>query len=131
MAPGSPFTTIGARATFRPLRNARRVFATRSLPAMPWRGAPRTPPVSVHPVTSGSKSFVSGARGAKLIETEAGHHHHQPSANVVDLVEVGSQQPSERLLDHVLGVVDAAEHPVGHVEQHAAMLAPHPDEPIV
>ena len=70
-------------------------------------------------------------RGAQLVEAKPCHHHHQPRANVVDPLQVDSHEPGERLLDHVLRVVDAAEHPVGHVEQQAAVLAPHASQPIV
>jgi hypothetical protein len=62
IAPGSPFTAIGARLTFQFLRNARKVRATRSLPATALRGAPPMPPVSVQPTTAGSSTSSSAFR---------------------------------------------------------------------
>src|SRR5207247_2245357 len=62
------------------------------------------------------------------VEAEAADHDHQPAPDVVDLLEVGSQQTSEGLLDSVLGLADVAEHPEADVEQVTSMLAPGPPE---
>ena len=59
-----------------------------------------------------------------MIDAQAAHDDDEPRAHVVDLGHVDAQQPRERLLHDVFGVGNAADHPVGDVEQEAALLLP-------
>ena len=61
-------------------------------------------------------------RGAELVEAQPADDDDQPAADVVDVVEVASEQPAERLLHDVLGVGDAAEHPEREVDEVRAVL---------
>ena len=68
--------------------------------------------------------LVPRVRGAQLVQAEAADHHHEPAAQVVDLLEINLQHAGECLLDDVLGIADAAQHPVCDVEEVTTMLAP-------
>ena len=68
--------------------------------------------------------FVAGVCRAHLVEAEASGDDGQPGAEVVDLRDVGSCQPQERLLRDVLGAADVAEHLIGEIHQVGAMTAP-------
>ena len=55
--------------------------------------------------------------GVEAVEREVGHYPRQVSPRVVDAF-VGHRVPLQpRVLQHILGVADAAEHPVGDAEQ--------------
>ena len=76
----------------------------------------------------GSRRVTVGwrARGSQPVEAQPADDHDEPAADVVDLVDVGADQPGERLLDRVLGLAEVAEHPKGDVEQMAPVVAPGP-----
>ena len=67
---------------------------------------------------------MAGAGGPQLVEAQPPGDHGEPAANVVDVVEVCSREPQERLLRDVLGLADVTEHLVGEVHQVGAMAAP-------
>ena len=72
--------------------------------------------------------LVARPRRPQLVQTQAGDDDDEPAADVVELAEVLAHQSRERLLDDVLGVRQAAQHPVGHVQQQPAVLLPDEDE---
>jgi hypothetical protein len=57
------------------------------------------------------------ASAPQRVQAQAGHDRGQPAAQVVDPVGVAAAQPDPRLLDGVLGVVEAAEDPEGEGAQ--------------
>jgi hypothetical protein len=82
-----------------------------------------------------AERLVGGGRmaafGPQPVEAQPADHDHQPSPDVVDLVDVGPGQPGEGLLDHVLGLGDVAEHPEADVEHVTAVLPPGPAQFVV
>ncbi len=69
-------------------------------------------------------AFVAGAGRTQLVEAQPPGDDGEPASNVVDLADIGSGQPQERLLSDVLGLADVAEHLIGEVHQVGAMAAP-------
>ena len=61
------------------------------------------------------------AIGPQPVETEPADDDHQPSAHVVDPVDVGPHEAGEGLLDDVFGLAEVAEHPEGDVEHVTAV----------
>jgi hypothetical protein len=64
--------------------------------------------------------LAAGARGVQLVDRQPGSHSSGERARRCDLL-AGLKRlihPQQRFLDHVLGVGDAAEHPVGDGERH-------------
>ena len=61
---------------------------------------------------------------AEPIEAQSRRHHDEPPADVVDRVDIGDDQARERLLHHVLGLGQVAQHAKRDVEQVPAVLAP-------
>ena len=59
----------------------------------------------------------AGVGRAEPVQAQPAGHHHQPSPDVLDLIDAGSRQPGERLLHHVLGLSRPAQHPGGDCEQ--------------
>jgi hypothetical protein len=68
------------------------------------------------------------ALGPELVEADPADHDHEPAADVVDLIDVGADQPGERFLHGVLGLAQVAEHAVGDVEHVTPLVAPRPAE---
>jgi hypothetical protein len=62
---------------------------------------------------------------AKVVQAEPADDDDQPAAHLLYLVEVNSQEAAERFLDDILGIVDAAEHPKGKVDEVRAVLSPY------
>ena len=67
-------------------------------------------------------AFPAGAGGPDLIQAEAAGHHDQPAAFVLDLVEIGTHQAGERVLDDVFGRADVAEYPEGEVNEVGTVI---------
>ena len=65
-----------------------------------------------------------GSSGAELIQTQAGRDHDEPAAHVLDLIRVLLQETGERLLNDVLGVADAPQHPIRDVQHVPAVVPP-------
>jgi len=59
-----------------------------------------------------------------VVEADPAHDHDEPAAYVLDLVDVGPQEARVALLHDVLGLLDAAQHPVRDVEQVPAVGVP-------
>ena len=69
-------------------------------------------------------ALAAGARGAQLVDRQPGGHGRDERARRRDLL-AGLERlmdPQQRLLDHVLGLGDAAEHPVGDRERDRPQL---------
>jgi hypothetical protein len=64
----------------------------------------------------------------KPVDAEPADDHHQPGANVVNLVDVDAEQPGEGFLHDVFGFADLTQRPERDVEDVAAMLTPGPTE---
>ena len=77
------------------------------------------------------RGLARGPRRAQEVEAEPAHDDDEPAADVVDRVEVGPEQPGVALLHDVLGLLDAAEHPVRDVEQVAAVGVPRGAQAVV
>ena len=69
------------------------------------------------------------SRRSELVEAKPAHDDDQPCANVFDRVEVGAQEPAERLLHDVFRIAVAAQQPVRDVEQKTVVLRPGLVEP--
>ncbi len=74
-------------------------------------------------VRGGGASPLAVSR-AESIETEPAHDDREPSAHVIDLVEVLFDEPNEGLLHNVLRLADAAKHPKRDVQQVAVVVTP-------
>ena len=59
--------------------------------------------------------LATGPRRLEDVDREPRHHRRHPGGRLVDRAFL-ARQAQERLLGHVLGLRDAAEHPVGHAE---------------
>src|SRR3954451_6377581 len=59
--------------------------------------------------------LAAGARRPQDVDREPRRHRRDPGGRLVDRAFLAGQ-PQKRLLRHVLGLGDAAEHPVGHAE---------------
>jgi hypothetical protein len=62
--------------------------------------------------------------GPKAIDAQPGGHRDEPTADVVEGLDIDGEEPAVRILHRVLGIVNAAEHPVGDIEHSPAVLAP-------
>ena len=82
-------------------------------------------------VVQGSGASPLPVRRAQPVEAEAAHDDGEPSAHVVDLVEVLVDESREGLLHGVFRFVHAAEHPKGDVEEVAVVVTPGATEPSV
>ena len=51
---------------------------------------------------------------AQHVEAHAGNDGRQPSGEVLDACRAGAAQPQPRFLDGIVGLVQRADHPVGH-----------------
>jgi hypothetical protein len=56
-------------------------------------------------------------RGFELVEAKPGHDPTQERLRLAYLVAIDIEPAQERLLDHVLGVRDRTQHPVGNTDQ--------------
>jgi hypothetical protein len=68
------------------------------------------------------RCFAPRARRAEVVEAEASDDDDEPTAHVLDAVEVLPGEAHEGLLHHVLGSTEVAEHAEGDIEK-MAMLA--------
>ena len=78
--------------------------------------------------TLSSRVMRVAALGPELVQADPADHDDQPAADVVDLIDVGADQPGERLLHGVLGLAQVAEHAEGDVEHVTSLVAPRPAE---
>ena len=59
-----------------------------------------------------------------LVDADATHHDDEPAARIVDRREIAIEQPAERFLHHIFGVLDVAEHPEREVDQIGPVRRP-------
>jgi hypothetical protein len=69
-------------------------------------------------------ALAAGARGAQLVDRQPGGHGRDERVRRCDLLAglEGLMDPQQRVLRHVLGFGDAAEHPVGDRERDRPQL---------
>lgn len=74
------------------------------------------------------RALAAGPGRPDLIQAQPTGHHDQPAASIVDLTGGGAQQAGERVLHHILGRADVAQHPEGQVDQVGTVGLPGLDD---
>src|SRR5262245_23296614 len=68
---------------------------------------------------------MTGPCRTNAIEAQATHHHREPTANVVELVEVDAREAAERFLHHILRLAGITEGAPRQADHSRMVVTPH------